>query len=254
MVDIHTHILFEVDDGAESREESLMMCRIAQENDIHSIITTSHFVDVRTAQEYVDIRQNRIDSLKEEAAQRFDVHLYPGAEVHITAPMLELTDFSPFTLNHSRYLLAEFPFRLERPELILDQVDALFDRGVIPILAHPERLIYLQKNYQLINELNDMGALFQVTLSSLAGNFGREACLLAMAMAKANMIDCLASDAHRPLGHRGIDLLEQAVYIRPPLPEYLMNRMLVETPTQILNDQPVSARPVDAIRPRTTLF
>ena len=49
MVDIHTHILFEVDDGAESREESLMMCQIAQENNIDAIITTSHFVDVRTA-------------------------------------------------------------------------------------------------------------------------------------------------------------------------------------------------------------
>ncbi len=247
MVDIHTHILFEVDDGAESREESLMMCQIAQENNIDAIITTSHFVDVRTAREYVSTRQDRIDSLKEEAARRFGVQLYPGAEVHITQSMLELEDFSPFTLNHSRYLLAEFPFRLDHPQIILDQVDQLFDRGVVPVLAHPERLIYLQKDYGLVNELNDMGALFQVTLSSLAGNFGREALWLSMAMVQANMVDCLASDAHRPVGHRGIDLLDQAVYIRPSLPDYLMHRMLVETPTQILNNQAISSRRVDPI-------
>nr|WP_317412924.1 CpsB/CapC family capsule biosynthesis tyrosine phosphatase [uncultured Solibaculum sp.] len=254
MVDIHTHILFEVDDGAQSREESLMMCQIAGENDIDAIITTSHFIDVRTAEEYVSTRQNRIDSLKEEAAQRFGIQLYPGAEVHITESMLELKDFSPFALNHSRYLLAEFPFHLDHPQIILDQVDQLFDRGVVPILAHPERLSYLQKDYQLVNELNDMGALFQVTLSSLAGNFGREALWLSMAMVQANMVDCLASDAHRPLGHRGIDLLEQAVYIRPAPSNSLMHRMLVETPTQILHNQAVSSRHVEPIFRHRTLF
>lgn len=209
MVDIHCHILHGIDDGARSLDESVHLCRIAVQNSIQTAVLTPHLVHPESIEEFVDLRNRRIDELRGALAkENIPLELVPGAEVFVNDDIFYAPSLDAATLGGTRYILIEFDFNGLNINRIIKYVEEIAARGYHPIIAHPERYRFIQQNYDIANHLADMGVLFQLNSSSLAGFGGMESRELAYAMAASGMASFIGSDAHS-VAHRPNNLLEQ---------------------------------------------
>lgn len=197
MIDVHCHILPGIDDGATSVEESMQMIKEAYEAGFTDIISTSHYVE-ESYHTSKGRRQELIDMLNSKIEQEgMDIKIYNGAEAYITPNLAQLIETGDLpTMNGTKYLLMELPMhnQILHLENILSKV---IDRGITLIIAHPERYSYVQKNYKILNELVEMGVLFQVNYGSCIGQYGKEAQKTLKKLLKANMISFLGTDCHR---------------------------------------------------------
>ncbi len=192
MIDLHSHILPELDDGAQSLGESLAMARMAVDSGITAMVATPHCA--------YDRREDVLESWKLlcEALEEngIPLKLYPGMEVFGTERTLKLLKAGKLlTLNGSRYPLVEFDFRSdgERETGILKE---LCQAGYRPLVAHPERYGYIQHDPTLANQWLRMGCLIQVNRGSLLGRFGRQAQAMAVELVERGFASAVATDAH----------------------------------------------------------
>ena len=198
MIDIHAHILPQVDDGSPSPECSLEMARLAVESGVTAMIATPHcnlpgsgeplWADtlMRCAQELSCVLEER----------EIPLRLYAGMEIFGTPDTAEkLREGKLCTLAGSRYPLIEFPFHgcgREATEIL----NRVLEMGLRPIVAHPERYRYTQDEPRLLNLWTDMGCLLQVNRGSLLGRFGARAEALSHSMVGRGFAAFVASDAH----------------------------------------------------------
>lgn len=196
MKDLHTHILYNVDDGPKTIEESIDILRQAALNNVTDIILTPHYiVDSKFT---VNNHQKEIlfQKLKRELiARKININIYLGNEVYIDEliPNLIKTDIT--TLNNSRYLLIELPLNTKYPALI-EVIIKLKEFNLIPIIAHPERYRKYYQDYKFFDRLIEMGCLFQGNIGSLYGLYGIKSKWMLRGMLKRNQIHFLASDIH----------------------------------------------------------
>lgn len=198
MTDIHSHIMFNVDDGSNCLEESLELLKKLREVGFNNVILTPHYIRGNTYNVSNDIKLEKFNILKEEVVKNsIDINLYLGNEVFISNYMVEdIKADNIYTLNNGKYLLFELPFNNK----IINLLDVIYEitlEGYIPILAHPERYSYFQKNYKLVDELKSEGLLFQANYGSILGYYGKEAKKLLNYMLKKNYIDYFGTDIHR---------------------------------------------------------
>ena len=209
MVDLHCHILHDIDDGARSLEESVHLCRLAVQNSIQTAVLTPHLVRPEHVDDVIELRDRRIEELRNALAkENIPLELVPGAEVFVNDDIFYAPSLDAATLGGTRYMLIEFDFNGLNINRIIKYVEEIKSRGYYPIIAHPERYRFIQQNYDIANHLADMGVLFQLNSSSLAGFGGIESRELAYAMAASGMASFIGSDAHS-LAHRPNNLLEQ---------------------------------------------
>lgn len=234
MIDLHSHILPELDDGSQSLQESLAMARMAAESGVTALAATPHCTDARASEVYEAWKLLR-SALKE---NKIPLKLFPGMEIFGTEDTLQLLQEGQlFTLNGSRYPLIEFSFHSsgERETRILR---SLCKAGLRPIVAHPERYAYIQYDPELLNRWYHMGCLMQVNRGSLLGRFGTRAQEMAVELVERNFATVVASDAH-------------SAQMRTPWMEdvrKLLTRefsparartLLLENPRRILKDDPL---------------
>ncbi len=198
MIDIHAHILPQVDDGSPSLECSLEMARLAVESGAAAMIATPHCnLPENDAPLWADALTRRAQELARTLEEQgIPLRLYAGMEIFGTPDTAEkLREGRLCTLAGSRYPLIEFPFHGYGREAteILDSVLAL---GLRPIVAHPERYRYTQDEPRLLNLWTDMGCLLQVNRGSLLGRFGGRAEQLGHSMVGRGFAAFVASDAH----------------------------------------------------------
>ena len=234
MIDLHSHILPELDDGSNSLQESLAMARMAVESGVTVIAATPHCADDRARDVYEAWKLLR-QALKE---CRIPLKLFPGMEIFGTEHTLRLLQEGKlFTLNGSRYPLIEFSFHSdgERETRILR---SLCKVGLRPIVAHPERYSYVQYDPELINRWHRMGCLMQVNRGSLLGRFGSRPQEMAVELMERNFAAVVASDAHsstvRTPWMEDVRKLVSQEYS----PAYA-RRLLLENPSRILKDTPI---------------
>ncbi len=197
MVDIHTHILPDIDDGPKKEEESLRLCRMAVHNDIHEIVVTPHIYKLDQIDEFIQEVKNKLESLQEAVMQNeIGVQLYQGAEVFISDDIFYTSHLPKLSIHNSRYILVEFAYSGLGINRIIKYIKEIQEQGLIPIIAHPERYEYFQKDYQMVNAVAEQGALFQINVASYAGLTGRKEKMLANAMVQHQLADFMASDAH----------------------------------------------------------
>lgn len=193
MVDIHSHILPEVDDGARSWGIAQDMCRMAREDGITHMVATPHAND-----EYSYDRQwleSVLARLRELVGPELELTL--GCDFHFSYDNIQklLADPRQFTIGSTQYLLVEFSdFAI--PPYIGNSLAELFSARLVPIITHPERNPLLQRNLNLVAEWADMGCVVQVTGSSLAGDWGERALKAAEWLLRRGLIHVLATDAH----------------------------------------------------------
>lgn len=192
MIDLHSHILPGLDDGARTMNDALSMARMALDSGITAMAATPHCAGDRAAEVY-DAWQRLRGALRE---QELPLHLYLGMEIFGTFETARLLrEGKLFTLNGSRYPLIEFQFRSDGADetAILRSV---IQEGYRPVVAHPERYEYIQQDPQLVNQWMQMGCLFQVNRGSLMGRFGSQAQETAFALVDRGFATAVASDAH----------------------------------------------------------
>ena len=199
MIDIHTHIISNIDDGCKSIDDSLKTIKKLKELGFSKIILTPHYMIGSNHQANNDIKITKYNELKELVKkENVDIELYLGNEIYINNDIVNLIiNKEIYPLNDTKYLLIELPLYNEING-IEDYLYELKLKGYIPIIAHPERYLYFQKNYKKIVELYESGVLYQSNYGSILGVYGKEAKKLFKYALKKDMISFLATDIHSP--------------------------------------------------------
>lgn len=199
MIDLHCHILPGIDDGPENIERSLEMLRLAVLNGITHAVVTPHIQPGRYDNQKLNITK-AFNMLKAAAKKaRIKIHLGMAAEVRIDTLVMEMIekDQIPFIGRYDgkEILLVEMPHS-HIPTGADKFFQWLFDRNILPMIAHPERNKEVMRNFDRLKPFLEMDALIQVTASSVAGGFGAEAYKVAAKLLELEAVDILASDAH----------------------------------------------------------
>ena len=198
MIDIHSHILPGIDDGARTLYDSVEIARELASQGITDIIATPHYVNET---KYVSPRgHNRrllMELRKKLAEEGVKVNVYLGNEIYIDEEIEKLIKMGKIsTLADSRYLLVELPLH-EKYQNYEDVLGSLLNVGYQVVLAHPERYEIVQEDYGVAKELYEMGVLFQCNLCSIVGKYGKNARKMIRKLAKDKMIFAFGSDIHR---------------------------------------------------------
>ena len=202
MIDIHSHILPGLDDGASTWEDSLQMARLAVEDGIHTMVASPHLFKNRTVNlaeiNHKDEILNKITEFKQKLlAAAIDLEILPGCDFPLSFESLQLLDHDQvLTINDGRrYLLLELPDG-SLPPATEEICFRLQSKGLTPIITHPERHFIFQEMPKKLERLIELGCLVQVTASSLTGDFGRHVARAARKMMQRGYIHLIASDAH----------------------------------------------------------
>ena len=234
MIDLHSHILPELDDGAQSLWDSIAMARVAVESGITAMAATPHCMEDRTREVHAAWR------LLREALQESEVplKLYLGMEIFGTTQTARmLREGKLLTINGSRYPLIEFPFHSDGDEesWILRSV---CKAGFRPVVAHPERYTYIQREPELLNRWCRMGCLLQINRGSLLGRFGRQARETGMELVERGFASVVASDAHSPRV-RSPWMDDVREMLTQEISPRCARALLVENPKRILKNEEI---------------
>ena len=241
-VDLHTHILPGLDDGAASLAEAARMARVALADGIGRMAATPHGLRLPPGADQAALATRVAELASFLKARALPLQVVVGAETALIPFLPQQIDAGQaVTLNGSRYLLLEFPYRglPTRVEEMLFQVQV---RGLVPILAHPERNAQLQRSPELLARWVERGALVQVTAGSLLGHFGRGPQHAAERFLEAGLAHVIASDAHNAEERPPILSLAQAKAAEIT-GEARAQAMVSSTPAAILDDLPLEFEP-----------
>lgn len=244
MIDLHCHILPEVDDGSQDMEESIQMAGLAEEDGIEKIVATPHLFRknfIHNSIKQIKKKHNKlIQALKE---NNIEIDILPGAEVYVTHNLLQKVREKRkyLTINNSSYMFIEFPSEHVFPG-VKNLLFQLMSEEVIPIIAHPERNKAFSQRPVLLYELLRMGALAQANAGSFSGLYGRRAEEAVYRFLEMRFIHFVASDGHN---HRFIPpqlshALNQASSV---LGEKLALALVKNNPQAVLEDKPIPYYP-----------
>jgi protein-tyrosine phosphatase len=196
VIDIHSHIMPQIDDGARSLEEALEMARIAAEDGIEYMVSTPHMFNGLSHNPEPSEILERVAALNEAIGSN-GVKILPGNEVHISHEIAEQARNNRVTkINQRNYMLVEFP-QLTVPVGAEELFYRLLLQGVRPILVHPERNGQIQNHPSIVAKFIERGVFIQVTAMSVTGEFGPAAKASAEALLRHGCVHFLATDTHR---------------------------------------------------------
>ncbi len=239
MIDVHTHILPGIDDGARNIEDTIEMVKEAKKAGFTDIITTSHYIE----NEYNVNKENRkviIEAIQEELNKEdIEIKLYNGAEIYITNELLDLVEdgVAP-SLVESRYVLFELPLSGSKV-IYLDQViEDLIVAKYTPIIAHPERYDIVKDNPNIAVEWVKKGALLQSNYANIIERYGHKSKQTLLKLINANAIHFLGTDTHRPntIYAQMDDILEE---FRKEIGNEKLNELTTINPQKIINNEKI---------------
>ena len=233
MIDIHTHIIYAVDDGSDTIEESVAILKAASLNGVTDIILTPHYIE---SNEYnkKQVYEN-FEMLKKEAEkQDITIKLHLGNEVAIYGNISELLEKGEITsLANSRYMLIEFPMNTD-VTYVLDIIYEMKIKGIVPIIAHPERCECFRIHYDRIREAVEEGALIQCNTGSLMGTYGNTAKKIVKKLLKERLVHFLATDTHSIKNNRYQNLHKVEAEVEKLVGLYEKNKLFVYNARNIL--------------------
>ena len=197
MIDFHTHILPNIDDGSRSIDETFNLIKEAKEAGFEGIVLTSHYIE-KYYETNVPERDVWVNAISENLRNKgMDIDVYLGNEIYMSDNIIELLeDGKATTMNDTSYVLFELPMNAE-PMNLYDMVYEMQQYKIVPILAHPERYSFVQTDPELIYDLIDKGVLMQANYGSIIGQYGKKAQMIVQKFLENNMIHMLGTDVHR---------------------------------------------------------
>lgn len=239
MIDIHCHILPNVDDGSESLEESIEMAKIAESEGITKIVNTSHC--------HFDFKYKKGNELKLELEkfnqalkeENINIEVLLGNELYYTSDLIERFDeLDFFSMNNSKYILMEFS-PINFPKNIEDVIYEIKIRGYIPIIAHAERYKQVQEDVNIVLDCIKEGALIQVNASSILGKNGEKAEDTSKKLLDNNMVHFVATDAHSSNRRRPL-IKDSYNYILKNYGKEVSEKLFIENPTAVIENRDIS--------------
>lgn len=232
MIDFHSHILPNIDDGSRSIEETFNLINEAKNVGFDAIISTSHYMENYYETDTPE-REVWVNAIYENLqAKNIDIKLYLGNEIYLSENLIKLLEEGKAsTINDTSYVLFEMPLNSE-PLNLYDMVYEMMQYKLVPILAHPERYSYIQKEPDLVYDLIQKGVLMQANYGSIIGQYGEKAKIIVRKFLRNNMIHFFGTDVHR----------QNTIY--PRIPEILaeINDLVGEAKLEELtNDNPLRA-------------
>lgn len=207
LVDIHSHLLPGIDDGAPTMDHTIGMLRKFEELGYQKLILTPHIMSgvYDNTSEIILKKLDEVRKVSQELGLKLT--LEASAEYYFDETLFErirTKDLLPF---HGNHILFEFSFR-NRPSQIEDIVFGLKSAGYQPVLAHFERYMYFHPSIEVAKSLRERGCYIQVNLNSFTGHYGPDVKNQAIRLLKSGLIDILGSDCHR-IQH--LELLESSL-------------------------------------------
>lgn len=233
MIDLHSHVLPGIDDGAKTFENSIAIARELSEQGVTDLIATPHYIcdTIYTSprSDNAKLLEQLQQTLKEEG---IDINVYLGNELYIDESIRKLIENKTVSsLADSEYVLLEFPLNNAYPNYE-DIIGDLIQSGYKVVLAHPERYAITQNDFQILVDLYDMGVLMQCNLGSFLGKYDKHAEKTAVKLAKNKMIYGLGSDIHHVRRDDGI--LKAIKRLKKYYREDELDKLLNENPRKIL--------------------
>lgn len=247
MIDFHSHIIPEIDDGSRSIEETMLLLEEAKKAGFKKIISTSHYVqdqfefDEPSREMFFNLIKNGASNLG------IDIEIYLGSEIFASYDIVELIrEHKASTINGSKYVLFELPMQNEMPNL-KNIVYNLLGNGYIPIIAHPERYEYVKENPNWLIEYIELGVMFQANYGSLIGIYGKQAQITVKKLLKNNMIHFLGSDVHRArtIYAKMPEILEE---LEKTIDADTIEELTTINPSLVLENQPIHTKMPNKIK------
>lgn len=208
MIDLHLHILPGIDDGSSSLEESVRMAKRLSELGFKGAFCTSHYI-ADSPQAADNQTKNR---LREKLQAELDkagikLKLLPGNEIYIDPKMVDFLTTKKATClggdfnarKKNQHVLFELPFYAE-VSYLRDIIFELKAKGLVPVLAHPERYLFIQKNKEAVFELKKLGVKLQSNYGSIVGQYGGKAKKIMKFLLENRLVSYLGTDIHRAEG------------------------------------------------------
>jgi protein-tyrosine phosphatase len=239
VIDLHSHVLPGVDDGAATIADSVAIARAAVADGVWTLAATPHVredypTDLATMTRLVSLVR---DAIRDEGIA---LELLPGGEIALEQlDLLGREELRGFGLaGNPRYLLVEFPYT-GWPLALEERLFKLHTDGFVPVIAHPERNREVQSDPERLEPLVRSGCLVQVTAASVDGRLGRSSAACARSLVDAGLAHMIASDAHLP----GVRAIGMSAAARAVGDRALARWLTVGVPRAIVEDTPLPARP-----------
>lgn len=234
MIDMHCHLLYGVDDGADTIEESVEMLRTAQKQGVEAVILTPHYRHGMFAypKETVEANFQKLQS----CARQLGIALALGTEYHVNSRIVEaFQNGRCHTLAGSKYVLSEYSHDSEFG-YIYRMTEELIRHGYIPVIAHAERYACMTSDLHGAGELRELGAWIQLNADAVLGLEGRTPKRYCKKMLEYGYVDVVASDSHG-ITRRACHLEQCRAYIEKKLGQEIAERLLQENPAMIIHNE-----------------
>jgi len=242
LIDIHSHILPGVDDGAVDVPSAILALEALESCGVERVVATPHFrASLLERAGRAAARLQLFDEAYAELISAMDVAglaitVGRGCEFKLDAPVANLDD-PRLRLDGTRYALVEFG-SFHVPPFAGNQLKAVHDAGWVPVLAHPERYFGVEHAMERVAEWVDEGTLLQVNAASLVGGYGPAPRRIAAALLARGWVHCIAGDYHargEPPWTAALDVLRDEA---PPVPEWVC-QLVHGNPGNLLADEPL---------------
>ena len=195
-VDVHSHLLPGIDDGVGSFEESIEILQLMKRLGYRKVITTPHVM----TEYYPNNREIIMDKLQglQEAMKEVELEMVveAAAEYYLDESFMALLDTPEKLMVFGKnYLLFETSF-INEPVFLKEAVFKINSLGLQPVMAHPERYLYIQSNFKLLEQLAERNLLFQCNINAITGYYSAAAKKVTKQMIKKSMVSFLGSDCH----------------------------------------------------------
>jgi protein-tyrosine phosphatase len=255
MIDLHSHILPDLDDGARDWGQALAMARMAAEDGVRTIVCTPHWEVGRFENMRSQILSVFEEFQKKVEEERIPLTLHPGSELRLDVSLSErIRAGEVLTLNdQGRYILLELSGE-NLPQNLEDFIFRFQLAGITPVISHVERIKAFRENIGRLHRLVQSGVLAQLTAFSLLGQAGEEIRKFSLFLLEHRLVHVLATDAHG-LRTRSPRLSEGHEIVKEVLGEKKALEMVQGVPDRIIRGEPVEADdPVPVSRPASRSF
>ncbi len=235
MVDVHCHLLPNVDDGAKSLEIAQEMCRVAQQDGITHIVCTPHAND--------EFRYDRASHVKAveglQASVGTGLKLSLGCDFHFSYDNIQslMSDADEYLIGDGDYLLVELSDFVMSPA-VFQSLERLVGMGIRPIITHPERNLMLQRHADRVIQFAEKGCAIQVTANSFTGHWGEGPRKMAHWLLEQRAVHVIATDAHDPKFRPPI-LSEARRIVAETHGQDTADALVVHNPAAIVSGEPL---------------
>jgi protein-tyrosine phosphatase len=249
MYDLHAHILPALDDGATSEDVTLEMADVAARSGTRVMVATPHMRDVNEGSSVEIAAALRLEMAAKIRDRGTDLELVMGMETHIVPELPEMfKDGRALPINGTKYALVEMPF-FGHPNYLEETLFGVQLLGIIPVLAHPERIELVQQRPEILRHFVERGMLSQITAGSLLGHFGADVRRFTENLVRNELAHVIASDCHFPDGPRSPGLTAGLDAAAKLVGRDRAAQMVDEVPRAIVEGRTVTVQEAGTVRP-----